>query len=129
MTADEPNGPEYATTVVRLFSDYGRSVIWLDPDPVDYAETSLDDEFIAELKAWDRYARLALDPDLPEIPAHAADRFDREGRVLALRLAEELGAAFEVERRRGERYRSDEDPLNPGAASAFLRLVEQARVG
>lgn len=61
MTAADPSAPdERVTTVVRPFPDYARSVICMGPDPVDYAETALDEDYIAELRAWDRYARIAL---------------------------------------------------------------------
>lgn len=39
-------------TVVRLFPDYANTVLWF-PYPVDYADSRLDDDLVADLRDWE----------------------------------------------------------------------------
>lgn len=116
--------------VVRLCPDYAGSVLWF-PHPVDYALTCLDDTLVTDLIRWEIGYYDALDADFRwRTPEHART-FTTDGAALAVRLAVQLGAGFDVEFASYEpgaamrRFRSELPPDNPAAAAAFTALAAE----
>lgn len=125
----------YETEVVRLMYDYADSVVWF-PDPIPHAATALSEGLVADLDAW----LLLHDEQFHHsdgwrTPEHLA-RAERERQLLAHRIGDELGSAFEVEFHvppgvwfgpRFASYRSEHEPTNPAAAAAFEAIAEAHR--
>ena len=113
--------------VVRLVPDYAGTVLWF-PHPVAYAHTRLHPDLITDLIRWELGYYDALDAGFNwQSPAHAS-AFTSDGVALALRLAVQLGAGFDVEFATYEagvasrRFRSELPADNPSAAAAFTAL-------
>jgi hypothetical protein len=114
--------------VVRLVPDYAGSVIWF-PYAVDYAVTALDPSLVADLIRWEIGYYDSLDEDFGWRSPPLARAFTAGGVSLALRLAVQLGAGFDVEFASYEtgvaprRFRSVFPADNPSAAAAFNALT------
>lgn len=129
MTRGLGSASEYATSVVRLFSDYADSVICFS-GPVAYEDTRLEHDLVVDLRSWDAtyYAGLTFDdewrsPDL-------AGRYYRAGARLARRVAEQTDDDFQVQYDQGDthrRVRAAGPARNEEAASAFHDMAEHAR--
>ena len=129
MTRGTGSASEYATSVVRLFSDYADSVIWLS-GPVPYESTRLEPDLVADLRSWDAtyYAGLTADHEWRS-PA-VADRYHAVGARLARRVSEQIGDDFQVQHDQGNRHRrvrAAGPPRNAEAAAAFHAMAEHAR--
>ena len=117
-----------AGAVVRLFPDYAGSVLWF-PEPVDYAASLLDDALVTDLIRWEIGYYDALDADFDWQSPALARAFTADGVALALRLAVQLGAGFDIEFASYEagvamrRFRSELPADNPRAAAAFTALA------
>lgn len=120
-----------AESVVHLFPDYAGSVLWF-PHPVAYAQTGLDPVLVADLIRWEIGYYDALDADFTWRSAELARAFTADGVALALRLAVQLGAGFDIEFASYEtgvarrRFRSQLPADNPRAAAAFRALADAA---
>jgi len=119
-----------AGAVVRLFPDYAGSVLWF-PEPVDYGASLLDDALVTDLIRWEIGYYDALDADFDWQSPALARAFTADGVALALRLAVQLGAGFDIEFASYEtgvatrRFRSQFAADNPQAAAAFTELAGQ----
>ncbi|MFJ6534593.1 hypothetical protein ACIQH5_00045 [Paenarthrobacter sp. NPDC091711] len=118
-------------SVVRLFPDYGDTVLWLDL-PIDYELTSLPEDLVDELRAWELSYYASLTPEISWKSAALATRFTEEGNRLAQRVADELGPGFEIEFRSYQegvptrRFRGVA-AANATAVAAFTALVTASR--
>jgi hypothetical protein len=114
--------------VVRLLPDYAGSVLWF-PYAVDYTVTALDPALVTDLIRWEIGYYDALDDDFGWRSPLLASAFTADGVSLALRLAVQLGAGFDVEFASYEsgvatrRFRSEFPADNPRAAAAFNALT------
>lgn len=127
--ASQRGAEEYATTVVRLFPDHARSVLWFS-GPVPYEATQLDERLVADLRAWEISFYAGRTRDLAWSSPRLAVQFDVTGVRLARRLADAIGDDFEVEYFAGEsrrRVRGAGPALNPAAAAMFQRWADQSR--
>ncbi|WEO78265.1 hypothetical protein BJQ94_04290 [Cryobacterium sp. SO2] len=117
---------------MRLFPDYAGSVLWF-PHPVAYADTGLDPALVTDLIRWEIGYYDSLDADFDWRSADLASAFTADGVALALRLAVQLGAGFDIEFASYEagvatrRFRSEFPADNPGAAAAFTALAGHTR--
>jgi hypothetical protein len=117
-----------ADPVVRLFPDYAGSVLWF-PQPVDYAISGLEAALVTDLIRWEIAYYDALDADSNWLSTHLASGFTADGVALALRLAVQLGAGFDIEFATYEagvatrRFRSEFPADNPRAAAVFTALA------
>ncbi len=130
MTRGFGSASEYATSVVRLFSDYADSVIWFS-GPVAYEDTWLEHDLVADLRSWDATYYAGLTSDHEWRSPDAACRYHRAGARLARRVAEQIGDDFQVQYDQGDthrRARAAGRARNEQAASAFHEMAEQARV-
>ncbi|SEJ71099.1 hypothetical protein SAMN04487917_110113 [Arthrobacter sp. yr096] len=118
-------------SVVRLFPDYGDTVLWLNL-PIDYELTGLPGDLVDELRAWELSYYASLTPEIKWKSAALATRFTEEGNRLAQRVADELGPGFEIEFRSYEegvptrRFRGIA-AANATAVAAFTALVTESR--
>jgi hypothetical protein len=133
----KPGAPGHADrdagSVVRLFPDYAGSVLWLpqpvDAQPITYEASCLDRGLVTDLIRWEIAYYDALDDDFGWQSAALASAFTADGVALALRLAVQLGAGFDVEFASYEagvatrRFRSEFPADNPRAAAAFTALA------
>lgn len=120
---------EYATSVVRLFSDYADSVIWFS-GPVAYEDTCLEHDLVVELRCWDDTYYAGLTSDYEWRSPDVASLYYRAGARLARRIAEQIGDDFQVQYDQGHthrRVRAAGQARNEGAASAFHTMAEHAR--
>lgn len=62
MAKSVGSAEEYATSVVRLFSGWADSPIWFS-GPIAHEDTRLDDDLMADLRAWDSSYYAALTSD------------------------------------------------------------------
>jgi hypothetical protein len=117
--------------VVRLIPDYAGSVLWF-PYAVDYAVTALDPALVTDLIRWEIGYYDSLDENFDWRSPHLASAFTAEGVSLALRLAVQLGADFDVEFASYEagvatrRFRSEFPADNPRAAAAFHAVTARS---
>lgn len=110
--------------VVRLFSGYADSPIWVVGGPVDYADSALTEELVADLTAWDSSSYGGVDGLLIE-RSEASEALSEE---LAERLATELGDGFVVScggETGSALFTSKMPPTNPDAATAFTQLIDE----
>ncbi|GAA1134434.1 hypothetical protein GCM10009582_35110 [Arthrobacter flavus] len=110
--------------IVRLFSGYAGSPIWAANGPIDYADSVLTEELVADLTAWDSSSYGGVDGLLIE-KSEASEAVSEE---LAERLAAELGDGFVVScggAAGSPRFTSKMPPTNPDAAAAFTRLIDE----
>jgi hypothetical protein len=139
--ADRPD--RRAASVVRLFPDYAGSVLWLpnpvnaqpvnaqpvNAQPVNYSASGLDAALVTDLIRWEIAYYDALDADFDWRSAALASAFTADGVALALRLAVQLGAGFDIEFASYEagvatrRFRSELPADNPRAAAVFTALT------
>jgi hypothetical protein len=112
--------------IVRLFPDYAGTVLWLT-DPVHYEEAHLSNQLENDLRAWDRFCRSRLDPDLSEHAPSDVHEFAITGIALARRLADELGLGVEIHLIHEGRqvFRSSNPPTNSRAAQTLHTRAEQ----
>jgi hypothetical protein len=128
--------PATREAVVRLYPDYAGSVLWVSDsaDPVDYASSGLDPALVNDLIRWELGYYDSLDDDFQWRSPASAGTFTSDGVALALRLAVQLGAGFDIEFASYEagvatrRFRSAFPADNPGAAAAFAVLAGQSTV-
>ena len=119
-------------TVVRLFPDYGDTVLWLD-GPINYDVTDLTDDLVNELRDWEQFYYESLTPGFNWKSSDRATKYAAEGHRLAQRVADELGDGYEIEFRsyeenaRTHRFRGAQSP-NPRAVAAFDALTAAFRV-
>ena len=112
---------EYATSVVRLFSGWAASAVWFS-GPVDYQDTRVDGELVADLRSWDESYYAALTPTYDWRSLDLATRYYRTGAQLARRLAEQIGDDFQVQHDLGHthlRVRAAGAARNQDASAAF----------
>ncbi len=83
-------------TVVRLFPDYGDTVLWLDV-PIEYSLTGLTEGLVQELRDWEQFYYDSLARDFTWTSEGSAAKYTAEGLRLAQRVADELGDGYEVE--------------------------------
>jgi hypothetical protein len=134
--ADRPD--RRTASVVRLFPDYAGSVLWLpkpvnaqpvNAQPVNYSASGLDAALVTDLIRWEIAYYDALDADFDWRSAALASAFTADGVALALRLAVQLGAGFDIEFASYEagvatrRFRSEFPADNPRAAAVFTALA------
>lgn len=121
---------ERKTTTVRMFPDYGDTVLWL-VFPVDYEDSGLSSELISQLDAWERSYYQALDADFNWKSAENARVFTKTGIDLAGQVANELGEEYVVEFASYEHaaptytVQSRRPADNESAAAAFSTLVAE----
>lgn len=84
------------TTTVRIFPDYGDTVLWL-VFPVEYEDSGLSSVLISQLDAWEQSYYECLDADFKWKSAEDARAFTQIGIDLAGQLANELGEKFVVQ--------------------------------
>lgn len=113
---------------IRMFPDFAKTVLWLF-GPVSYPETALSRGLAADLTAWESGYYESVDDNMEwNSPAMAA-AFDAQGELLGQRVADELGAGFEVEfssyAMEGAQhiFSSTAAATNPAAAAAFNAMV------
>ncbi|MET3902528.1 hypothetical protein [Paenarthrobacter sp. 4246] len=117
-------------TTVRLFPDYGDTVLWLDV-PISYEVTGLTESLVHELQDWEQFYYESLTRDFTWKSADSAVRYASEGHRLAQRVADELGDGYEIvfrsygENAQTHRFRGTRVP-NPQAVAAFDALVAAA---
>lgn len=129
MAPDEGAGgaAEVERGVVRLAPDYAGTVIWF-PHAVPYAQTHLDPSLVTDLIRWELSYYDSLTEDFGWRSPQAAVEYTAAGIRLALRMALQLGPAFDIEFASYEdgvaprRFRSDCPADNPRAAAAFTEL-------
>lgn len=110
--------------VVRLFSGYADSPIWAAGGPVDYADSALTEELVAELTGWDSGSYGGADGLLIERSEGSKALVEE----LAERLATELGDGFVVSCEGSDgpmTFSSEGPPTNPDAVMAFSALIEE----
>lgn len=118
------------TTTVRIFPDYGDTVLWL-VFPVDYEDSGLSAELISQMDAWERSYYQALDADFNWKSAEHARVFTHTGIELAGQVANELGEEYIVEFASYEHaapmytVQSRRPADNESAAAAFSTLVAE----
>jgi phosphoribosyl-ATP pyrophosphohydrolase len=112
----------YRQLRVRLFHDHIDTVIWF-PEPVSYAASGLGADLVADLQRWAVDAEAGLDDDFHWRSDELRESFLATARVLASRVAAELGDAFEVEAVHGDPVRADGPASNPRAEAAFSTLA------
>jgi hypothetical protein len=112
-----------APILVRLFPDYADTVIWC-PQPVAYADSRLDADLVAQLRAWEASYYAGLDEQYAWRSGAQDTEFVAEGRRLAGELAGALGDEFVVEVE-GFRVRS-RHPARSQTAAAALRGIAAA---
>lgn len=86
---------DFETRIVRLFPDYGGSVIWFS-DPMSYEETRLSSDLVQRLKAWEELYYRALDDDFKWRSDQLRERFGLDGIELSDAVSKEIGPEFEV---------------------------------
>lgn len=121
---EEEVAPHGGRHVIRLFSGYADSPIWAANGPVDYADSALTEELIADLTAWDSSSYGGVDGLLIE-RSEASEALSEE---LAERLATELGDGFVVScggETGSHLFTSKMPPTNPDAAAAFTKLIDE----
>ncbi|NOJ64122.1 MULTISPECIES: hypothetical protein [unclassified Arthrobacter] len=121
---EEVRVPHGGRPVVRLFSGYADSPIWAASGPVDYADSALTEELVADLTTWDSGSYGGVDGLLLE----SSERSEALAEELAGRLAAELGDGFVVscDGAAGPKIvTSDMPPTNPDAAAAFTELIDE----
>lgn len=129
MTRGLRSASEYATSVVRLFSDYADSVIWFS-GPVAYQDTRLEHDLVSDLRSWDATYYAGLTSGYEWRSPDLAGRYYRAGARLARRIAEQIGDDFQVQYDQGDthrRVRAAGPVRNEEAASAFHDMAERAR--
>jgi len=130
MTQGAPTSS--AGSIVRLVPDYAGTVLWF-PHPVPYAATFLHPELVTDLIRWEIGYYDALDADSDWRTPALASRYTADGVALALRLAVQLGAGFDIEFASYEagvasrRFRSELPADNARAAAAFTALAGRIR--
>lgn len=123
---------------IRIFPDSANTVLWLF-GPVAYGDAALSTALARDMAAWESSYYASLDSEQSWKSASAAAQFTATGRVLAERLAAELGRGFEVEfhsyepRSLKEFFHSGARARNPAAAEAFHGIAaeeesERARI-
>ncbi|MBP2215041.1 hypothetical protein [Arthrobacter sp. CAN_C5] len=120
---EEEMAPHSGRHVIRLFSGYADSPIWAANGPVDYADSALTEELVADLTAWDSSSYGGVDGLLIEM-SEASKALAEE---LADRLATELGDGFVVSCDGdvgSAMFASKMPPTNPDAAAAFTKLID-----
>ncbi|MBG6181255.1 hypothetical protein [Arthrobacter sp. CAN_A1] len=121
---EEEMAPHGGRPVVRLLSGYADSPIWAASGPVDYADSALTEELVADLVAWDSSSYGGVDGLLIEV----SERSKGLAEDLAGRLAAELGDGFVVscDGAAGPMMVSSEmPPTDTEAAAAFTGLIDE----
>lgn len=129
VTKGTESAIEHATTVVRLFSGWADSPIWFS-GPIAYADTRLDADLVADLRAWDDGYYASLNSDYEWANPDDAAAYYKTGAQLARRLAGQIGDEFQVQHNlpdKKSRVRARGPALNPDAAAAFRELAQRAR--
>ncbi|MFJ5955955.1 hypothetical protein ACIQC5_08340 [Paenarthrobacter sp. NPDC092416] len=93
MTISEEPG----RAIVRMFPDYGDTVLWFAGLPVDYEVAGLTEALVRSLKDWEQSYYDSLTRNLEWKSAELAGKYAAEGVRLAQLLADELGEAYQVE--------------------------------
>ena len=106
--------------VVQMYPDYAGTVLWCSLD-VDYAESGLEEDLVADLRAWEAAYYAGLD-DFSWRSPELERRHRAEGHALARRVAGALGEDFVVECG-GRTFRGKGPARTPAAAAAFGALA------
>lgn len=115
---------------VRIFPDYASTVLWLF-GPVAYPDSAVSPALARDMALWESSYYASLDSDQSWKSASGAEQFTAAGRVLAERLAAELGRDFDVEFHsyepgsRREFFHSGARAGNPAAAEAFHGIAAE----
>ncbi|MFP7761654.1 hypothetical protein [Marisediminicola sp. LYQ85] len=120
---------EYETSVIRLQVYHADEIIWF-PGPIGFEESRLSPSLLAGLRWWAMRSSGQTDETNRQSPPGVPDALEDAGRVLARRVADEVGDDFEVELftdRRQKRIRSGRRARNPKAAQFFASRAEVAR--
>lgn len=86
---------DFETRIVRLFPDYGGSVIWFS-DPMPYDETRLSPDLVRRLEAWEESYYRGLDDEMNWKSDQLRERFGLDGIELSDAVSKEIGPEFEV---------------------------------
>ncbi|MFP7834611.1 hypothetical protein [Marisediminicola sp. LYQ134] len=124
-----PEPDEYETSVIRLEIYHVDEVISF-PGPVGYEESRLSASLVAGLRWWSLRSSGQTNETNYQSPPGLPDNLEDAGRVLARRVADEVGDDFEVELwtdSRQKRVRSGRRAKNPDAAQFFRSRAEVAR--
>lgn len=111
--------------VVRMFPDYADTVLWFR-EPIDYEDAKLSAGLTEDLKRWEQSFYEGLNRDYEFKSEALARKSVEEGKVLAQRVADELGENFVIELQEDDpngRYRAKGPALNTEAAAAFDALA------
>jgi hypothetical protein len=122
---------EYLRSVVRVFPDYARTVIWFAPGPVHYDDAKVSAELRDAMVAWEADWYAGLTDDLEWASAEIEQRVVAEGERLARMLSAEIGDLLEVEfdttgDPARKRVRGSGPGTNAAAREAFQLMAEEA---
>ncbi|WP_141362747.1 hypothetical protein [Glutamicibacter uratoxydans] len=107
--------------VVRMFPDYADTVLWFR-NPIRYEDSKLSADLVEDLKRWEQSFYEGLNRDYEFKSETLACRFVEDGKILAQRVADELGENFVIELQEDNaagRYQAKRQALNAEAAVAF----------
>lgn len=114
--------------VLRIFPDYAESVLWL-AEPVPYEISGLTQQLVHDLATWEQSYYGSLTADFTFRSQGLAHEFTNRGKLLAHRVAEELGSGWEVEFKSCEplaapvRIHGSGVATNAEAAAAFAAVA------